>query len=207
MAGLVIFDWSGVISDDRKPVYEANMRILEGYGMPKMSFDEWLAQTTMTVAGFLRNLGIKDDSEKLFAVYEKCYNEAIESGIEPEIYPNVHDVVEFLKEKRKRLAVLSSHPTSNLEKEAEDYNLTRFFDLMVGDSRNKANGLLHIYEQLKENLDVGLYVGDTIYDIRASKKAGVHSAAICCGYHSREKLAAESPNYLLETLLDLKSIF
>ena len=36
---LFIFDWSGVISDDRKPVYEANTRLLRERGLKILTFD------------------------------------------------------------------------------------------------------------------------------------------------------------------------
>ena len=39
---LVIFDWSGPISDDRRPVYEADMAILRKYRKPAAPFEEWV---------------------------------------------------------------------------------------------------------------------------------------------------------------------
>jgi beta-phosphoglucomutase-like phosphatase (HAD superfamily) len=37
---LYIFDWSGTLSDDRRPVYEANMRVLVAYGKQRMTFQQ-----------------------------------------------------------------------------------------------------------------------------------------------------------------------
>src|SRR3989344_4207780 len=74
--GLLVFDWSGVISDDRMPVYEANMRILEDYGKPTISFEEWLPRTTMTPVEFLKNHGVFGDDKKMFALYKKYFDEA-----------------------------------------------------------------------------------------------------------------------------------
>ncbi len=55
---LFVTDWSGVISDDRKPVYETNMQMLERRGKPRMSFGEWLPRTTMTPIEFLAGQGV-----------------------------------------------------------------------------------------------------------------------------------------------------
>lgn len=125
---LYIFDWSGVISDDRAPVYRANIRILRDYGKPTMTFEEWLPKTTLTPIEFLRNHGISDDPSKLWALYKKYFNEVIESGIVPKVYPDAHNVFEYLK-KSKRVAVLSSHPTENLIREAKLYGLDGFLAL------------------------------------------------------------------------------
>jgi phosphoglycolate phosphatase-like HAD superfamily hydrolase len=48
------------------------------------------------------------------------------------------------------------------------------------------------------------YIGDTVYDIRSSKKAGTCSGAVCTGYHTRERLEKENPDLLLENLSELK---
>ena len=42
---LGIFDHSGVLSDDRNPVYAANMILLERHGKSRVSMDAWLAAT------------------------------------------------------------------------------------------------------------------------------------------------------------------
>src|SRR4030042_669957 len=145
---LLIFDWSGVISDDRRPVYEANMKILRDYNKPTISFEEWLPRTTMTPIELLANHGVHGNPDKLFNLYKKYFDEEIESGIVPRIYPDVHNVFKYLKEKGKRLAVLSSHPTDNLRKEAGHYNLTSFFDLIYGDLKDKSKGLQNICSEL-----------------------------------------------------------
>ena len=203
---LLIFDWSGVISDDRRPVYEANMKILKQYGKPPMPFEEWLSKTTLSPVEFLRNCGIDETPEKLYSLYKTYYDEVIDSGMLPKIYPDVHDVFLFLKKRRKKLSVLSSHPADNLRKEVELYGLTKFLDLIVGSCRDKVRGLRSICKELKIKPEFALYIGDTVYDIRSAKKAGIRSAAVCTGYHSRERLEKENPDFLLGCLSDLKEI-
>jgi phosphoglycolate phosphatase-like HAD superfamily hydrolase len=43
-----------------------------------------------------------------------------------------------------------------------------------------------------------LYVGDEIRDLKASQKAGVPVAGVTWGFNSRESLAAEQPQYVLD---------
>ncbi len=203
---LFVFDWSGVISDDRAPVYEANMQILIDYGKPTMTFEEWLPRTTLTPIEFVNNHGVFDDPEKLWNLYKKYLNEAIESGIVPKVYPDARDVFEHLRGNGKVLAVLSSHPDGNLRREAEAYGLDGFLDMVRGNSKDKVGGLLAICDELNKEPEHSLYTGDTIFDIQAANGAGLHSAGVCQGYHVRERLESENPEFIFETLSDIKKL-
>ena len=203
---VLIFDWSGVISDDRKPVYEANIRILKEHGKPTIGFEEFLRSVTMTPAESFSGLGIPGSFNELFTLYKKHYNDVIRSGMLPNIYPDACDVLNNLKNKRKKIAVLSSHPVDNLKAEAEEYGIISFFDLISGNAKSKTDGLETICIKLNINPESALYIGDTIHDIRSAKKTGVHSAGICTGYHTKEMLEKEKPDFLLENLSELKKI-
>lgn len=204
---LVIFDWSGVISDDRKPVYEVNMRILRDHKKPTMSFEEWLPRTTMTPVEFFANHGVHEDPEELYALYKKYYGEAVESGITPVVYPDAYETLRYLKKNERRMAVLSSHPVENLKREAEEYEVTSFLSLIRGSAQNKVEGLQAVCEQLDTRPDSALFVGDTVYDIRAAKEAGLLPVGICTGYHTKERLEKEGPDLLLGCLSDLRDLF
>jgi phosphoglycolate phosphatase len=43
------------------------------------------------------------------------------------------------------------------------------------------------------------YIGDTAGDILEARAAGVRSVAVTWGWHSRERLAAVNPDYLVDT--------
>lgn len=203
---LVIFDWSGVISDDRRPVYAANVQVLRDYKKPRMSFEEWLPRTTMTPVEFFANHGVHGDSKKLYALYKKYYSEAVESGMVPKVYPDARDVFQYLRKGGKQIAVLGSHPIDNLKREAKDYALASFLSSIHGSARDKIEGLHTVCRELETVPEGASYVGDTIYDIRAAKKAGLHSVGVCTGYHTKERLEKEEPEFLLECLSDLKEI-
>lgn len=205
---LVIFDWSGTVSDDRKPVYEANMRFLsDDYGIPRISFEEWLPKTQATPAQYLKvNHGINADEKKTFERYTEYYNEEIARGNIPTVYQDAESVLLHLYNREKALAVLSSHPEQNLRQEAAAYRLSHYFDLLVGNvgTDAKADGLLDVCKKLGKKPESVLYIGDTVHDILAAKKAGVRSAAVCTGYHTKEKLEKENPDYVLRCLSELR---
>jgi len=202
---LVIFDWSGVISDDRKPVYEATARIMRQHNKPVPPFEQWQKTITIDAPSFYISQGINKNRDELFNLYEENFNEVIESGLIPEIYPDAQNVLQHLKERGKKIAILSCHPTGNLKKEAERYNLTSFFDLIRSGSKDKAKDLQNICHELGERPEEVLFIGDTIYDIRIAKEVGVNSCGICHGYHLKEGLKNENPDLLLDCLSGLKN--
>ncbi|MFH0832987.1 MAG: HAD family hydrolase [Candidatus Aenigmatarchaeota archaeon] len=203
---LFIFDWSGTISDDRKPVYETNIRLMKHFNKPVLSFEEWLPKVKMTILDFFDSIGIDKNHDELFLLYEKLYTEVHDSGIAPQVYPDAHEILQNLKNKGKKIAILSSHPAKNVRREAEHYNLIQLIDFISGSSRNKVEGLLNVCRHFRIDSASALYVGDMIYDIRSAKLAGVKSAAVCTGYHAKAILEKENPELILNSLSELGKI-
>ena len=73
----------------------------------------------------------------------------------------------------------------------------------MGSTKNKTDDMLAQLATKDLAGDTAFLVGDTIYDIRAAKSAGVSSVGITTGYHTRDMLAAESPDILVDSLAEL----
>lgn len=204
---LFIFDWSGVISDDRQPVFQAYLLVRKDYNLPPISFDEWLHKVNLTIAVELEvNHGIKGDREGTLRLYAKHYADIVSSGIKPKVYPDVMETFNYLKDRRKKLAVVSAHPEGSLLKEAKEYGLAHFFDKITGSCTNKGAELPKVCERLGERKESSLYIDDTIYGIKSAKFAGVRSAGVSTGYHTRKMLEAEAPDFLLYSLSELMAL-
>ena len=113
---LVIFDWSGVISDDRKSVYETNIGILQQRSKSLITFEQWLRNPALNAQEFLASQGISGNHDELFNLYKKNFNKTIKSGLIPEVYPEAKEVLQYLKETGKKIAVLSCHPENSLQR-------------------------------------------------------------------------------------------
>ncbi len=200
------FDWSGVISDDRKPVYHANMRMLADYGKTAIPFAKWLRMTQRTIVEFMESNGVVDSPERFSALYQKYFTEFSQNGMRPFSYPEAGEVLESLKNLGKTLTVLSYHPAPNLETELERYGLASLFAIVHGGVRDKTAELEGLYKSLDVDPHDVIYTGDMVFDIRAAKAAGVRSAGVCTGYHTRAMLAKEEPTYLFRNLAGLKVI-
>ncbi len=198
---VVVFDWSGVVSDDTEPVYYVNMKICEKYGIPSIPFEKWKEQATLSPREFFKNFGVNDDPEKIFTLYTELFSEA---PMRPRMILGVKEVFSFLKSKNKTIVILSSHPEKILKTEIEEYGLGNFISIVLGSVKNKADSIKSLLEDLSMQPDSMLYVGDTVWDIKAAKEAGINSAAVLTGYHSENKLKKENPDLLITRLNELR---
>lgn len=203
-----IFDWSGTISDDRRVVYAANRLMREDYGLPPVAFEDWLGTVTMTVAEHFAQDGVTVGPDALWAHYERRLGEVVAGGMRPVIYVDAIDALARLAEREGvRIGLVSSHPESHLLDEVRGYGLSDRFDAVVGSSRDKAADIARVVADWDARPDATLYVGDTVHDIRHSKRAGVLSAGITTGYHPRQSLALEQPHYLFDSLTEIARTF
>lgn len=201
---VLIFDWSGVISDDRLPVYESNMRLMDRHSIPRMKYEDWLPQTRMTPREFFKEKGVENE-EELFEQHRKNLDDIYKEGLRPFIYPEVKNILEKLFQSGKKLAVVSSHPESTLHAEAREYGLEKYFSFFIGSVKDKTEAILDVCKkaEIAPSPQTVAYTGDSIYDIQAAKKAGVYSVGITTGYHTKENLASQNPDKMIDSLSEL----
>ncbi len=199
----VIFDWSGVISDDRRPVHAADGIVLEKYGIKNLPFDAWLADTKASAPEYFAYRGIKGDVEVLIKEYETALGIVRERGVHPVLYPDAVATVKALSESGKKMFVVSKHPESHLHREAREYGIAEHFVEILGDLPEKTLAIENILVSHDFTPSSVVYVGDMTYDIQAGRSAGVVCAAVSTGYQVRALLAVEKPDIFLESLSEL----
>ena len=200
---LVISDWSGVFSDDRLPVYESNMRVIEKHGKKRVSFDEWLPVTRLTPIELFSDFGVTGDHDLLFEEYRQTLNAVRNEGIHPVVYQDAMMTLKGLLKRKLPIVIVSSHPEKNLIAEAEEYGIKNFITTFYGNAKDKTEEILKVAATYNLSPGSTLYMGDTIYDIQAAKKAKVHSIGVATGYHVKERLISEKPDVVLDSLFSL----
>ncbi len=202
----VLFDWSGTISDDRLPVYEANKKMCDYWKVPSESFEEWARGASMTPIEGFRNKGVEASGDEIYALYRTYFQESLEAGIRPTVLPDVHETLTRLRERGLPLGIVSAHPQIYLTQEAKEYLIAPLVDMLHGDARNKVDALKEVCQILGLQRSTTLYIGDTIFDIRSARDAGLLTAGVSTGYHTHEALAAEKPDYIFTSLSQVLSV-
>ncbi len=204
----VVFDWSGTLSDDAALCLDADNRLLAKHGKPPITMREFIRYyTTPDLVGFYeREFGIRFASQE--ALQEEYEQALRESRLRVSPYPNSAKTLAALKRAGLRLFVLSAHPARVLEDEAREYGFRSFFEEngFVGSVWNKAETLKRIVSENALEKKETLFVGDVILDVRSGKAAGVRVCACAYGYHPREWLEKEKPDFIIGEVSELVKI-
>ncbi len=199
-----IFDWSGTLSNDPVVILEANNRMFVQRGLAPLTLEEWRPRTRLNAAEFMRDHGIDGSDDQLLSWYQEELAGVKADGIHPTPYPNTAQLLNCLKTSGFGISVLSTHPTSHLREEADQYGVTGLIEIFIGDSSSKTEGLRELMKRSGvTNPQNALYVGDTVYDIQHAKEAGVVSVAVCEGFHDKMRLSAENPDLIFDDLRGL----
>ena len=125
------------------------------------------------------------------------------------IIPNVKETLNYLK-KKYEIAVISNCSHKSIQRLLKGAGLNKkYFDFLIGDNDVKhpkpwPDELFKAEKLAKEN--VLYHIGDSIYDTRAAKKAGVKSIAVLSGHYTKEQLKKEKPFKILKDIKELKKI-
>ncbi len=113
-----------------------------------------------------------------------------------------------LREAADCFGILTSNAPDNVEAFLDCHNIRHLFTFISTTTKlsGKSKHLRSIARTFSLEASLMLFVGDEIRDVRAAHKARVASAAVTWGLNSRESLAAERPNYLLEAPSELEHV-
>lgn len=198
----IISDWSGTLSDDITPVYEAVMIVFEKLNHKRITFEKFRKEFEQPYMNFYGKYGITASKE----IIDGVYSEAIHSVEPPKPFQGIAEFLELCKKKNIKMAVISSHPQDKIEKEIRDTGLDKYFIVVKGGIHDKTDVLLETIKDCGFNKKETAYVGDMTHDIEAGKKAGVFTVAVSYGYRPKEKLLAANPDKIIEKVEQLKSI-
>lgn len=162
----IIFDWSGTLSDDHTPVYEATMLVFKKLGKEVISKEEYRKEFTLPVEIFWK----KYFTELNFEEKESYYREALYKVSKPEIYPGVYKILQEFNDKGINMIIISSHPRGNLIQEAKKYNVSNLFKEINADVADKTIVINEIVNRNNFIPEETIYVGDMTHDIEAGKK-------------------------------------
>lgn len=198
----IIFDWSGVISDDITPVYTAVMNVFEKLGLKQITLKEFKERFTIPVIDFYHKFDPNLTVEETHELFVK----EIHSVAEPKPFNGAKEMLDFLKKKGINMILLSSHPQEKLLKELKDYDFLVFFTDINGSVKDKTEKIISVMEKNNFRPSETAYIGDMSHDIHAGKKAGVTTIAAAWGYYSKERLSQENPDFLVESFGELEEL-
>ena len=144
--------------------------------------------------------------DELVRVY-RDHNEPLHEELEA--CAGMEDVLLRLREEGRRLGVVTAKRRSTVELAFARVPLAHLFETVVGGDETERHKpdpepLLLAAERMNASPAETAYVGDSPFDIRAAKAAGMHAIAVTWGrIHDRERLEREEPDAIVDTAEEL----
>jgi len=199
---VVLFDFDGTVIDSGSIII-ASMQHATKTVLGRDIPDEELGRA-VGGAGLIEQMRMiePDRVDELVACY-RAHNEPLHAELAE--CAGMTDVLTTLKEEGRRLGVVTAKRRETVRLAFSYLPLEKFFDVVVGSDdtvRHKPDPapLAHALDLLGAEREDAVYVGDSPFDIRAGKAAGVFAIAVGWGgIHPDERLLAEEPDALVHT--------
>jgi phosphoglycolate phosphatase len=150
-----------------------------------------------------------DFTKTSFEIMGKDFIDEYESKkLSCSLFDNSIDVLSGIQKHGIGQSVLSAYLHDNLVSILEHYQLTKYFDNIIGLDNIYAGSKTHLGLSLVEKLyipkDQILFIGDTLHDAEVAEAMGVKSILIANGHQEKNKLLINN-NFVLENLSQLRS--
>lgn len=203
----IIWDWNGTLLNDVDFCRRIINRILVENELPELSLEKYREIFTFPVQDYYKTAGLDFSKTSFEAMGKDFIDEYEEKKLSCSLHENAIEVLSTIHQKGIKQSVLSAYLHDNLVSILGHYNLTQYFDNVIGLDNIYAGSKTHLglalIDQLnlpKENI---LFIGDTLHDAEVAKAMGVKSILIANGHQVKEKLMVNS-NFVLDEMTQLK---
>ncbi|MEK9179795.1 MAG: HAD family hydrolase [Patescibacteria group bacterium] len=206
MIKLVAFDVNGTLFSDQGAFFEALNSIFDHFKKPRLSLGELRKRFTQPWTKIYRESGITEELASEKKLYE-IYNVAYRAQPHPELSPGALHALEWLREQRIPVVIISTQYNELTEPLLKQRGLTDFFEELIGGVHDKSESLLGLAAERGFAPEEIAYIGDQDSDVKFAFKAGCIPVAYTGGVHDRERLASAGAKMFLDNLGELPKVF
>jgi len=188
----VIWDWNGTLFNDVDWCFRVINSMLSKRGIKTLQgIDEYREAFCFPIIQYYINVGF-DFSIEPFEVLAKEFIALYhsEKSGNCKLYPNSEATLESLHKKGISQIILSASEKGNLLSQISEFDITKYFDEILGISDIYAKSKIDIgLEYLSKNdIEKAVLIGDSVHDSEVAKALGVDCILIPNGHQKRERL-------------------
>ncbi len=198
----VIFDWSGVLSNDFMNVYNAVMGLFNDVGIKKLSVKEFREQLCLPYTKFYRKYNPNVPLEVIMESFKRNF----EKQPPPQLYPETSDVLKTLHDNGLEMIILSSHDNEFIKRDLQRHGIDNLFKGIEGGIIDKVESIRNIMEKHGFDPHETALVGDMEHDIKAGKEAQLITVASLYGYKDEKHLERAQPDFFIRSIKDILDI-
>jgi HAD superfamily hydrolase (TIGR01509 family) len=213
MFDAVIFDWDGTLADTKRVVVNSFQKVLKEIGC-KVS-DEFIARrigigTKNTFKEALKNLNITLDDETLDELVKKKIKIQIELTENVNLFEGAVDLLDSLHNRVKiALATMSNREVVN--KLLGEKRVRKYFEVVITadeilQPKPNPEVFLECAKKLKCLPEKCVVIEDSVFGVKAAKKAKIKCIAIPSGTYSIEELGDQKPDLIVNSINEKEKI-
>ena len=199
----IVFDIDGTLIDSEKAILKSFQKTLENEGIKRDLSDLKFA---LGIPG--KDALLKLNIENIDDVLEKWDNNLKLFSDEIILFDGIKSVIKELKSKNIKLGIITSRTRQEYHLDFIRFGIHSYFDLVIcaDDTTNhKPNkDPMEKYIELSgAKKEETIYIGDSIYDMKCSKGAGVDFALALWGANDSDKIKATYKLINSASILDI----
>ncbi len=206
----IIFDIDGTLTQTNELIFSSINHISEKYTGKIHTPSEITAMFGPPEDIAIERLVGKDFAEIALTDFLNFYTE--NHAKLARLYPEMTEILDFLKEKRIILAVFTGKGKHTTLITLEKFGIKKYFDLIVTGNdvvnhKPSSEGIKKILDFYHVHPDETLMVGDAVADVTAAHEAGIPIAAVVWDSYGKEKVIKMDVDYLFDNVNSLKLFF
>lgn len=207
----VLFDLDGTLADTVPLILASFHHAMEVHRGERLPDEVWLAHLGRPLRDSFAELAVDAaESEALQETYTAFQRDAHDRMVRP--LPGAVDVVEQLHSRGVPLAIVTSKRREMTLRTLRVLGVSGRFDTIVtpdevrrGKPDPESVEVALVELGMAERRSEVLFVGDSPYDVRSGKAAGVATAALTWSTFTRSELEAEGPDLVWSDLTPLRA--
>lgn len=205
----ILFDFDYTLADSSDAVVECVRVAFEKMKLPAVPAD--LVRRTIGLSlpetfRVLSGLDGTDQVEEFRSHFRARSNEIMVEWTR--FLPDMPETIDELVRRGFRLGIVSTKYRFRIRETLGRDGLLDLFEVIVGGDdvshyKPDPDGLLIAARQLSLDIEQLVYVGDSLADAEAAKRAGMPFVGVTTGWATRDEFAEYQPQTVLERLMDL----
>lgn len=215
MVRCCIFDLDGTLLNTLTALRITTNLMLEHFGYPAIG-EAKIKKFVGNGYKMLVERALKDAGDESLVHYEeglRVYMElfVVHSMDEVKPYDGIRELLQAMKERGIRIAVLSNKPHEQTIDNIEAVFGKGYFDIVAGEQpgvprKPDPSGVYRILEAFGEKPENCFYFGDTDTDMQTGLGAGLTTVGVTWGFRDREELEGCHPQYVADSPGDVFEI-
>lgn len=204
----IFFDFDGTLVDSAPGIVKTMEQTFLRMGIDVPSEEAMRSTIGLPLRLALQKLGnlSDDDADKATDTYRELFPIFEVNYIN--VFPQVIDTLNALREKGLRMAIVTSRDLMSLELVADKRGLTPYFETRVTGidgfrPKPAPDMVIALLNRTLLNPEDVLVVGDTTFDIEMGNSAGCRTIAVTYGNHTLEQITTANPTHVINKFNEL----